>query len=139
MGDPTALVHINGIQGNIGNIGGYAQIGTPAFIKLWAGRVWGWDGNDNQHCQADLDWYSSGGLGLSFHFMSHRLAYRCERNCAFANGDEVSLTVATIFFVTFYKMDFRFCTLRSSGWKLGFGLGLGVQGSVWKVLNTRPW
>lgn len=138
MGEPSALVRITGIRGSIGNLGGYAQIGTPRFMQLWAGSAWGWDANGNQNCQADLDWLSSGGLGLSFHFTSHQLDYPCEgRACAFANGDEVSLTVATILFVTFYKMEFRFCSRRNSGWKVG--LGLGLQGSVWKVLNTRRW
>lgn len=139
MADPSALVRITGLQGNILSAGGYAQIGAPAFIRLWDGSAWGWDGNGNQHCQADLDWQDSGGLGFSFHFTSHQLDYHCEAQCAFRDGAEVTLSIATIFFVTVYKMTFRFCTTRTSGWKLGLGLGLGYAGSVWKVRNTRPW
>lgn len=140
MADLSARVRITGLQGSIASLGGYAQIGSRRPIELWAGSAWGWDGNGLPHCQADLDWNSSGGFGLSFHFTSHRLTYRCDnRGCAFTNGHEVSLTVATIFFVTLYKMDFRFCTRRTSGWKVGLGLGLGLQGSVWKVVNTRRW
>ncbi len=141
MANLSARVRITGLQGNIGPVGGYAQIGSgPKPVRLWSGRAWGWDENGHQACQAELDWKSSGGFGFSFHFLSNRLTYNCEnKDCAFANNDRVTLSVGTILFVTVSKVDFYFCDHRSSGWKIGLGLGLGIQGSEWRIQNVRPW
>ena len=140
MANLSARVRITGLQGSIGSVGGYAQVFDPPLVELWSGKAWGWDEHGQRACQADLEWTSAGGIGLSFHFLSHRLTYDCEnRDCAFSDGDSVRLTVWTILFVTIGKMDFSFCDFRSSSWKIGLGLGLGVNGSEWRVRNTRKW
>lgn len=126
-----ARVRIMGVQANITSVGGYNQL-------LSDGSAWGKDEDGNDECEADLNFGDSGGVGVSFHWASKELTYDCENvDCAFANGNIVQLTVATIVFITIYKMDFGFCESRTSGWKLGLGLGLGYQGCAWAIANVR--
>lgn len=119
------------MQANITSVGGYNRL-------LSSGSAWGKDEDGNDECVADLTFGDSGGVGVSFHWTSKELTYDCDRvECAFDNGNQVRLKVATIIFVTIYKMDFGFCRSKTSGWKVGLGLGLGIQGCTWSIANVR--
>lgn len=126
----SARVRLQGLAASVVVGGGYNG--------LRGGVANGKDEHGQPQCVADLHPTSVGGVGLGFHWVSHDLPYVCDsRDCAFEDGETVRLKVVTLVFVTVYKMDFQFCETKSSGWKLGLGLGLGVQGAVWTIANTR--
>lgn len=126
----SARVRLQGISLSLAVAGGYNG--------LRSGIAEGKDENGQPQCTAELHPASIGGVGLGFHWVSHDLRYTCDnKDCAFEDGNTVELTIVTIVFITIYKMQFNFCQTRDSGWKLGLGLGLGAQGAVWTITNTR--
>jgi hypothetical protein len=132
-----AKIEIWGIAGSLGLLGAYAQLWN---WPLWDGHAWGRDPQGDKECQADLEWFSTGGFGLSYHRLGGSANFDCaDVDCAFKNGDEVTLTVVTLLFFTIHKVECAFCTTVSAGWQASFGVGLGYQGAVWKIRNTRPW
>jgi hypothetical protein len=126
----SARAVIRCVQVNFFSVGGHNR-----FLQY--GAVVGFD-DGRSVCSAELKPRESGGFGAAIHFLSNVVEFGCEDvDCAFKDGDEVRMSVATIVFLTINRMVFDFCEERQSTLGIGIGLGLGLQGSTWTVAGTK--
>lgn len=116
------------LVGNIGPVGGPAQIGRgTGHIPLWDGRI------SAGNCDGRLRTKSSGGIGLSLHRITASDDFNCDDHCEFSKGDEITVSIVTLLFVTVTRINMSLCT-RGNDWHIGLGLGLGWNGAVWEVV-----